>query len=1205
MTQLLTASFFSHSQFNLEIDDTNAIRESLQTWRAIDLFSSSSSKTSTSRPPPLYLETYLDAADLLPNQSLVILDSRGRRWDALEGLYSEYPHLKPGDKKIVLERWKIDLQQQQHPPRLRDDEKELSSVLPALYKKCVTVFRALYSFTRYMPAYSYVRKTGKGKRTPITATSTSAGLRLRWRVREGSQPSSPSSPGPMYEDLCPNLIAPLYRNSHGRGGAGTAGYGYHHYGYGDTARSPTADDEEPATSTFDFGSTDSPAGSLSISVTYRTNCDFRVDDSEALLSSRFMGVDDDVDIVADETDALFKPTLQTSTARQVRGGFGGAGDDYQNHDDDEDDRGMDRIARAERNIVSSSPRLPPSAITPRPQIEGRAVTTTATPSAPKIYNRDRTDSLSNTRRLLDQDKGSPNQLRRPSLSFPVFKTPTLSSSPKRVSQLSNATTPSPSNNNLSTTPTTAQGPGATSRPASRGSTLFYQHTTTPSSESAKAREIPHHLKRASTTTAAISAGRPLTPSISLSSRRGTVSRSGSSNEPGVSPSLHGLAQHYPASGGININTNAGIGGAAGGGGGTAGMGTSPSTSAGSSRPKYSSSFSHRRSRLSLGGLSNPSAAALAEDNNSSNGPLSRRASLASIQQGQSPIIGVPGVGEAGRYSPSPSSLYQGAGYPNYGYDIPAFAASLGSIHADEENISDFLKLLESSKDLMKSGMGQSAILGGGSGGRSGTGAGKAGNIPGSGAGDGTTFCSQRGDQPSTTHSVAAPQNQFSGNTVRGTTISALSRFQRLRESNQQLSDSMSNSFLLQQQQQQQRPITASPSSSLRQQHTQSQGSQSYQISPMTSPPNSAAVSAAAAATMPIGAMSISPHTPAVPSRLSAASNVDYGDEVGGVSSGGNNRIVTTSGMVVPPPMTTPETEGDIGNATQVLASTIAATTAPMTSTGITAIAPVEKQEACDIHAAIVANSNTTETPATAATANVTPIDIPSSSPQRSLLSGVNANRRPMSAAPKPHGRTANEDEVDEFLPFVKTLSLGSEDIAGRDPPSVGDLLRGRPGVRGATSLEVNTIDSSLARAADIGPSSPRFTSGQDGVNHVVDVGPLPTTSPFSTPNPSITSTISPITASATARRSAFLPPRPTFQRPQPIKGSSAWHLGMQKQGSIGSLDEDEPLLFAMSDVGASRRSLEAREREKENRTGEKGEGAGADVEMAEQMELEN
>ncbi|KAK4692926.1 hypothetical protein P7C71_g4371, partial [Lecanoromycetidae sp. Uapishka_2] len=44
---------------------------------------------------------------------------------------------------------------------------------------------------------------------------------------------------------------------------------------------------------FVFDPIDSPAGSLSIVATYRSYCDFRIDDSEAFLSSRFMGMDED------------------------------------------------------------------------------------------------------------------------------------------------------------------------------------------------------------------------------------------------------------------------------------------------------------------------------------------------------------------------------------------------------------------------------------------------------------------------------------------------------------------------------------------------------------------------------------------------------------------------------------------------------------------------------------------------------------------------------------------------------------------------------------------------------------------------------------------------------------------------------------------------------------------------------------------------
>jgi len=50
--------------------------------------------------------------------------------------------------------------------------------------------------------------------------------------------------------------------------------------------------EETVTEEFAFGKVESPAGSFSISVSFRKNCDFRVDESEALLSSHFIKLDE-------------------------------------------------------------------------------------------------------------------------------------------------------------------------------------------------------------------------------------------------------------------------------------------------------------------------------------------------------------------------------------------------------------------------------------------------------------------------------------------------------------------------------------------------------------------------------------------------------------------------------------------------------------------------------------------------------------------------------------------------------------------------------------------------------------------------------------------------------------------------------------------------------------------------------------------------
>ncbi len=57
-----------------------------------------------------------------------------------------------------------------------------------------------------------------------------------------------------------------------------------------------------------FGDLEVPVGRLSASVTYRNDCHFRVDDSESLLSSRFMGVDEN----------FFKPSIATQRREHGR-----------------------------------------------------------------------------------------------------------------------------------------------------------------------------------------------------------------------------------------------------------------------------------------------------------------------------------------------------------------------------------------------------------------------------------------------------------------------------------------------------------------------------------------------------------------------------------------------------------------------------------------------------------------------------------------------------------------------------------------------------------------------------------------------------------------------------------------------------------------------------------------------------------------------
>jgi autophagy-related protein 13 len=64
--------------FSIETDEFDDFREELRTWRLCGSFEN--------RPPPMIIETYLDASRLTNSQSLVIVDENGKRWDVLEAL---------------------------------------------------------------------------------------------------------------------------------------------------------------------------------------------------------------------------------------------------------------------------------------------------------------------------------------------------------------------------------------------------------------------------------------------------------------------------------------------------------------------------------------------------------------------------------------------------------------------------------------------------------------------------------------------------------------------------------------------------------------------------------------------------------------------------------------------------------------------------------------------------------------------------------------------------------------------------------------------------------------------------------------------------------------------------------------------------------------------------------------------------------------
>jgi autophagy-related protein 13 len=195
--------------------------------------------------PPLCIEIYLDISGLGHKQSLVIHDDYGKRWDVAAALNQAEPTPRSSSRttrptQLVLERWKIYVGDKTtvHPS-------DLSEPLPNVYKKAVVLFRSLYAHLRLLPAFKYNKSIAK---QPANKPS----LKLNYRITNGDF----RSPQP------DTLSLPLFPSRH------------------------------PVTTTEPIGSTHSPVGPLSVSVEYRNICDFTVDDSESLLSSQFMGLDD-------------------------------------------------------------------------------------------------------------------------------------------------------------------------------------------------------------------------------------------------------------------------------------------------------------------------------------------------------------------------------------------------------------------------------------------------------------------------------------------------------------------------------------------------------------------------------------------------------------------------------------------------------------------------------------------------------------------------------------------------------------------------------------------------------------------------------------------------------------------------------------------------------------------------------------------------
>ena len=568
----------------------------------------------------MIIETFIDTQDLTNNQSLVAVDEQGRRWGVEEALRksqttSTGTSTRSKRLEVIVERWIVRLGE-----RPGDIPRDLKTILPHTYKNSVVLFRSLYACSRLLPAWRYGKKLFKDRSPTKTP-------KLKFRILQNTQP--------LQEHGRDNLSLPLF---HGH---------------------------EEVLEKFTFDPVDSPAGALSIAVTYRSHCDFRVVDSEAFLSSRFMGMDED----------YFEPSLgrghEAEIQERIRSGRGTTrvGSLPQS--------GKGRPALSDHGQAYGSmstfhqPGLPAGTSPISALRAARAVGSESPEDTIPRKEPPNTRSAQGSRSSLRSADGISGVGRRPSVSFMPFKSPSLSASPSQAEQ---STSSMPRGSLGKNSPLAALAEArAPSAPGSFGS-------------------VP--------------------PRVS-----GNVSDQ--LNPPSLSSSPR-LGQPV----------------------------------------RYSSSFGHRKSKLSTGGSSRT------EDDNSSG-----KASITSSNA-----------------QPGSGVLAEGGG------------TSSGSIQTDDDNISDFLKMLDQKKDLKS--------------------------------------FRTTSDQAA---SVASTKR----------TSAALNKFQRMKDSNDALSNSMYSSLHVH----------------------RSSSSSSRQLSSV--PPMVAGTSGSTSSSPGKPISPHTPHTPTIPSRLSANSTIEY------------------------------------------------------------------------------------------------------------------------------------------------------------------------------------------------------------------------------------------------------------------------------------------------------------------------------------------
>ncbi|SCV05115.1 LANO_0H00364g1_1 [Lachancea nothofagi CBS 11611] len=171
--------------FNIETLGNRNLEQEMGPWTSFD---------GERSIPPLVIETYLDLTHLSPSQSIVLKDQDGNPWNVCKGTKKS---------EIMLERWLIQLESGDDPslPHRGDIDAALDYKDPnsdsglglssesftdiqEIYRQLVLLFRYLYTLVGLLPASDLHVRLSK----PVTTSGMSSPVYVGCRVLDGSKP---------------------------------------------------------------------------------------------------------------------------------------------------------------------------------------------------------------------------------------------------------------------------------------------------------------------------------------------------------------------------------------------------------------------------------------------------------------------------------------------------------------------------------------------------------------------------------------------------------------------------------------------------------------------------------------------------------------------------------------------------------------------------------------------------------------------------------------------------------------------------------------------------------------------------------------------------------------------------------------------------------------------------------------------------------